>query len=236
MSVILVTGASTGLGLATVAALADAGHEVVLHARGESRVEDTRVLERAAGTAYADLASLEATVGLAHELNEHWHFDTVIHNAGTTDRSAASQVNVVAPYVLTALMRPPARTIVLSSGMHRSGSTDLRRRAAYSDSKLWVTALVMALAERRPEVLAHAVDPGWVPTRMGGPGAPDDLVEGHLTQVWLATAPEEDIQPRTGGYWHHGKAREPHRASRDGEFQASLLRHLEGLTGLRIER
>lgn len=233
MSLVLVTGASTGLGLATVTALLDAGHDVVLHARSADRVEDPAVLERVAGTAYADLSDLDATVALAHELDGFGRFDAVVHNAGTMDRGLATSVNVVAPYVLTALMSPPARSIVLSSGMHLSGSTDLVGGGSYSDTKLWVTTLVMAWAEHRPDTLWHAVDPGWVATRMGGAGAPDDLVEGHRTQVWLATAPEADIVPRTGGYWHHHEARDPHRATRDANFQRAVLNHLAERTGIR---
>ncbi|HEX5920019.1 MAG TPA: SDR family NAD(P)-dependent oxidoreductase [Nocardioides sp.] len=236
MSLILVTGASTGLGLATVDALLDAGHDVVLHARSADRVEDRRVLDRVAGTAYADLADVDATTRLAHRLDDIGRFDAVIHNAGTMDRSLAVAVNLVAPYVLTALMAPPDRTIVLSSGMHRSGTTDLERGGGYSDTKLWVTTLTMAIAALRPSTMAHAVDPGWVPTRMGGAGAPDDLVEGHRTQVWLASAPEEDIAPRTAGYWHHRAARAPHPAARDVDFQRQLLARLERRTGLAIDR
>jgi NAD(P)-dependent dehydrogenase (short-subunit alcohol dehydrogenase family) len=127
VSLILVTGASTGLGQATVDALVRDGHDVVLHARSEDRVEDAGVLDRVAATAYADLSDLDATAGLARELDGIGRFDAVIHNAGTMDRSLAVAVNVVAPYVLTTLMEPPARTIVLSSGMHRSGSTRLAR-------------------------------------------------------------------------------------------------------------
>jgi len=174
-------------------------------------------------------------VALAGELEAFGPFDAVVHNAGTMDRSLAVAVNVVAPYVLTALMQPPGRSIVLSSGMHLSGTTDLARGGSYSDTKLWVTTLTMALAGMRPSTLSHAVDPGWVPTRMGGGGAPDDLVEGHRTQVWLASAREDEIEPRTGGYWHHHAPREPHRATRDAAFQSSVLEHLEGLTGVRIE-
>ena len=58
--------------------------------------------------------------------------------------------------------------------MHRTGSTDLRRltdgTASYDDSKLWVTTLALALASRWEGTSSHAVDPGWVPTRMGGAG------------------------------------------------------------------
>ena len=235
MSLVLVTGASTGLGLATVHALLAASHDVVLHARSEDRVEDPQVLERVAGVAYGDLGDLDATVGLAQRLAGFGRFDAVIHNAGTMDRSLAAQVNVVAPYVLTALMEAPARSIVLSSGMHLSGSTDLAHGGDYSDSKLWVTTLTMALAGLRPSTLAHAVDPGWVPTRMGGAGAPDDLDEGHRTQVWLATAPEAEIDPRTGGYWHHRAPRPAHAAASDPVFQQEVLAHLEHRTGLAIE-
>src|SRR3712207_9479058 len=67
-------------------------------------------------------------------------------------RAEAVSVNTVAPYVLTALMTKPARLVYLSSGMHRRGSTDLDRLArgtgSYSDRKLWVTALALALATR----------------------------------------------------------------------------------------
>ena len=235
MSLVLVTGASTGLGLATVTALLEGGHDVVLHARSADRVEDPGVLHRVAGAAYSDLSDVDATVALARELERFGRFDAVVHNAGTMDRSLATAVNVVAPYVLMATMQPPVRTIVLSSGMHRSGTTDLSRGGSYSDSKLWATTLVMALAERWPSTMWHAVDPGWVPTRMGGRGAPDDLAEGHWTQAWLASAPEDEITPRTGGYWHHRTSREPHPAARDADFQQRLLEHLEGVTGLRIQ-
>ena len=70
--------------------------------------------------------------------------------------------------------------------MHLSGSPDLRgvdlaraRPRAYSDSKLYVTALAMAYARLWPDTMAHAVDPGCVPTRMGGPGPLLHRLEAH---------------------------------------------------------
>ncbi|WP_415125038.1 hypothetical protein [Microbacterium sp.] len=71
----------------------------------------------------------------------------------------------------------------------------------------YVLTAATALARRWPDVLAHAVDPGWVPTRMGGRSAPDSLDEGRRTQEWLAAADAEAITPRTGGYWCHLAAR-----------------------------
>jgi NAD(P)-dependent dehydrogenase (short-subunit alcohol dehydrogenase family) len=84
--------------------------------------------------------------------------------------------------------------------MHRSGDDSLRDLdwssrgwngiQAYCDSKLFVTTLALAVARRWPDVLSNVVDPGWVPTKMGGAGAPDDLEKGHLTQTWLAVSDE----------------------------------------------
>ena len=139
-------------------------------------------------------------------------------------------------------MERPARTIVLSSSMHRGGSPQHiadaiagRREATYSDTKLWATALFLDLARRWPDVLAHAVDPGWVPTRMGGAHASDDLTEGHRTQEWLAAAPEGDIDPPSYGYWHHHKAQRVHPAALDALFQKELISALEARTGIALQ-
>lgn len=240
MALVLVTGASTGLGLAVATSLTAAGHEVVLHARSPDRLDDPTVLDRVHGTVHGDLARLDATAGVAEQADRFGRFDAVIHNAGTMHHDGAVAVNTVAPFVLTALMARPARIIVLSSSMHLSGSADLATRdfatgaGSYEDSKLDVTALALALARRWPEVMAHAVDPGWVPTRMGGPSASDDLDEGSRTQEWLATAAPDDIVPRSGGYWYHRATRAPHPAATDPRFQDLLVRTLEAHTGLTL--
>jgi NAD(P)-dependent dehydrogenase (short-subunit alcohol dehydrogenase family) len=144
-------------------------------------------------------------------------------------------VNVVAPYLLTALIDRPQRLVYLSSGMHTGGraQTGDLRAGSYSDSKLLVTTLALALARLWPDVCSNAVDPGWVPTKMGGRGAPDDLRLGHRTQEWLATS--DDPEARTsGGYWFHQRRRPPHAAARDERFQDELLSALARLTGVSL--
>jgi NAD(P)-dependent dehydrogenase (short-subunit alcohol dehydrogenase family) len=164
--------------------------------------------------------------------------DAVIHNAGVYGGPPVLPVNVVAPYLLTALIERPQRLVYLSSGMHRGGRPSLtgldwsgrRVTGSYSDSKLFVTALAAAVARMWDDVFSNAVDPGWVPTKMGGPGAPDDLRLGHLTQEWLATS--DDPQARTsGGYWHHQRRVEPHPSVNDPRFHDQLLEDLARFTG-----
>lgn len=231
---ILVTGASTGLGLATADALARDGHRVVLHARRPDRITDEAVADRMHALVFGDLADRDAVFDVARQANDLGRFDAVIHNAGMID-GPVTAVNVIAPYILMASLTPPHRSIVLSSGMHRSGSPDLDRafagRGDYSTSKLLVTALAMWLARTTP-TLSHAVDPGWVPTRMGGRGAPDSLEEGHRTQEWLATADPTELHPTTGGYWYHREARSPHPQTTDERFQAALVRRLGQVSGV----
>src|SRR5206468_3114650 len=167
--------------------------------------------------------------------------NAVIHNAGVYTGPQVLPVNIVAPYLLTALIDRPERLVYLSSGMHRGGQANLigmdwsghRATASYSDSKLFVTTLAAAVARRCTDVFSNAVDPGWVPTKMGGPGAPDDLRLGHLTQVWLATS--EDPQARTsGGYWYHQRRAEPAPSVHDQRFQDQLLEELAHFTTTRL--
>ena len=109
-----------------------------------------------------------------------------------------------------------------------------RTTGSYSDSKLLVTTLSTAVARLFPSVLSNAVDPGWVPTRMGGPDAPDNLEQGHRTQEWLATSNDPDAL-NSGGYWHHNQLRDPHPATLDAAFQERLLVSLEQATGVALE-
>ena len=167
--------------------------------------------------------------------------DVVIHNAGVFSGPHIFTVNVVAPYLLTALIHRPRRLIYLSSGMHRGGrdalagsdASGLVPSVSYSDSKLYVTALAAAVARLWPGVASNAVDPGWVPTRMGGPGAPDDLRLGHLTQEWLATSDDPEALT-SGGYWYHQHRRQAHAAVYDLQFQNALLDYLARFTGERL--
>jgi len=254
MSRIFITGSADGLGLAAARTLIHDGHQVVLHARSGKRASALDELaSRSAGIVIGDLASEREIRSIAEEVNMIGRMDAVIHNAGVYQvpergntpegHATVLAVNTLAPYLLTALIEHPKRLIYLSSGMHRGAGDSLQdidwvqRRwnptTAYSESKLYLTALALAVARRWPAVPSNAVDPGWVPTRMGGPGAPDDLTLGHLTQTWLAVS--EDAQALTsGGYWHHRKRQSSARAALEPDFQDQVLAKLGELTGVSL--
>jgi len=246
MARVFITGSASGLGLLAGQQLIDEGHEVVLHARDKSR--DPGISEVVLG----DFMSMAEVRSVAAQANELGPYDAVIHNVAlgyqerrrivTEDGFAhVFAVNVLAPYLLTASMARPSRLVYLSYGMHRGGNPSLddlqweHRRwngsQAYSDSKLWDVVLAFAVARRWPGVPSNAVDPGWVPTRMGGRGAPDDLSQGAVTQVRLALGKIGG----TGGYYYHLTRANTHRAANDPALQDAFLAACAELTGTPIE-
>ncbi|MEV4702834.1 hypothetical protein [Actinoplanes sp. NPDC049316] len=178
----------------------------------------------------------------------------VVHNAGIGGGQAAPQrtgdglerifqVNTLAPYVLTALLPAPARLIYLTSGLEADGRVrlddlqwqdrDWDGMQAYSDSKLYDIMLAFAVARLRPGTLSNAVDPGWIRTRMGGPGATDDLPEGAETQVWLATS-DEPAATVTGRYFKRRRELRANPQAYDEELQDRLLAICADLTGVTV--
>jgi NAD(P)-dependent dehydrogenase (short-subunit alcohol dehydrogenase family) len=252
MSHVLITGSSDGLGLMAAHRLADQGHAVVLHARNSARANDARAaLPDAAAVVVGDLSSGAQTKRVAEQANALGKFDAVIHNAGVGYREPRRltedglehvfAVNVLAPYLLTALIDRPKRLIYLSSGMHRSGEPrldDLQWTArpwngaqAYADSKLYDVMLAFGVARRWPDVLSNAVEPGWVATKMGGPSAPDSLALGSVTQAWLAVS-DDPIATVTGGYFYHQRPRSTHPAAQSIDLQEELLARCADLSGV----
>jgi NAD(P)-dependent dehydrogenase (short-subunit alcohol dehydrogenase family) len=252
MARIFITGSSDGIGLMEARMLISQGHQVVLHGRNQKRADEALSKVPGALTAVVgDLASIAETKSLADQVNELGPFDAVIHNAGvyhdphgirTVDGlPQIFAVNSLVTYILTCLIRRPKRLIYTSSGLHRSGDASLSdltwssrpwsSSSAYDDSKLHNVILAFAVARKWPDVLSNAVDPGWVATKMGGPGAPVSIEEGARTQVWLAVSHEKEALV-SGRYFSHQQPRSFHPAAADSAVQEKYLSECARLSGV----
>lgn len=258
MARILITGSSDGLGSMVAQKLISRGHSVVLHARNAQRGEDaTAAAPGAAAVVTGDLSDMASTKSMAQQINDLGPFDCIIHNAGlyrggfrkTSDGiPALAAVNTLAPYILTALVTKPKRLVFLSSEMHQSGSADLSDplwakrgesgfsdNVAYCDSKLHNVLFAKAFARRWPDVQSNSLDPGWVPTKMGGSSASGSADAAVETYVMLAEGEEESAK-KTAEYFTPGKKLgSPKKATDDEERQDRLLEICSEFSGVKLQ-
>jgi NAD(P)-dependent dehydrogenase (short-subunit alcohol dehydrogenase family) len=177
----------------------------------------------------------------------------VIHNAAVGYRESHQltkdglphlfAINTLSAYILTALIERPKRLVYLSSGMHHHVDANLddilwkKRRwdgsAAYAESKLHDAMLAFAVARRWPQVSSNSLEPGWVPTQMGGRGAPDDMGQAHLTQAWLASGDDPKSQV-SGEYFYHLRRMEPNPQAHDPVLQDRLIAICAEISGVTL--
>lgn len=250
MKRVFITGSTTGLGLLAGKLLLEKGHHVVLHARNEHSAQEARnQLKQDVPFVIGDISDLTQMKSVVEQVNTLGPLDSIIHNAGVYERHSEQftkeglrtmfAVNVLAPFVISALLPRPERMVFMSSGMHLDGKFDLKdpqwktrpwnSTEAYCDSKLYDLMLTKWFARKWPETFINAVNPGWVPTRMGGAGAPDDLTKGAETQVWLSVSSEPGAFV-TGKYFHHMKQHHSNPEADSKEAQDDLVSYLEEIS------
>ena len=193
MTLVVITGATNGIGRAAAIELARQGADVALVGRSPERVADVAQQVRAAGARahehVADLELMGDVRQLAEELRaRHEHIDVLANNAGAifATRAETSEglertfaLNHLSGFLLTNLLRDRlagARVVTTSSDAHKGGQLDLEDLQSrnsyapmrvYGTSKLCNILFTRELARRAPELHANCFHPGVVRTGFG---------------------------------------------------------------------
>lgn len=230
----LVTGASSGLGIATATAFARLGAAVTLVVRDTAKGE--RVAAAIDGEVHVsrcDVSDLDDVRRFADTVE---NVDVLVHNAGVLPPARATTpqghevalaTHVLGPLLMTELLRPAGRVIFVSSGgMYTQrlplddpeySRGDYRGAAAYARTKRIQVAIVPLLARRWPEITVAATHPGWADTPGVTGSLPGfhrltsrflrDADDGADTTVWLAAT---EPAPESGLFWHDRRPRGTH--------------------------
>ncbi|MFL5855425.1 MAG: SDR family NAD(P)-dependent oxidoreductase [Solirubrobacteraceae bacterium] len=243
--IVLVTGATDGLGQAVAHGLAEAGHTVLAHGRDPGKLAEQ---EHAARTYRADFASLDEVKALADELLEREErIDVLVNNAGigTTlpgdgERMESHDgyelrfaVNYLAPFCLTERLRPRiAKRIVnvSSAGQMPIDFKDVMLERhydptrAYCQSKLAQVMHTFDLADMLDGVTANCLHPAtYMPTKIvlhARGSAVSSLEEGAQATERLAVDPELDGV--SGKYFNGRREARAEAQAYDGEARRRL--------------
>jgi NAD(P)-dependent dehydrogenase (short-subunit alcohol dehydrogenase family) len=221
----LVTGGNRGIGLEVCRQLAAKGYRVILAARdpgkGDAAAATLRGEVASVALDVTDTAGIQALAADLERRREH--VDVLVNNAAvlvgeatgvvettsaelrtTFDTNVFGLIAVSQAFVPGMIARKYGRIVNVSSKAGQLSSMGTYA-PAYSLSKAAVNAFTrqLAAATRGTGVLVNSACPGWVRTRMGGPGAPRSVEEGADTIVWLATLPAKGP---TGGFFSDRRA------------------------------
>ena len=221
--VALVTGANRGLGLETSRQLLARGLRVVMTGRDANATDRARRrlgdVSRNAIAIRIDVSD-RATIESARTevLSQFGRVDVLVNNAAillfesedvlsipteafreTFDVNLFGVIEMCRTFVPLMAQRGYGRVVNVSSGAGQLSRMSTYA-PAYSMAKVALNAFtrILAATYREQGVLANAVDPGWVRTRMGGASATRSVEQGADTIVWLATLRKDGP---TGGFF-----------------------------------
>ena len=255
--VVLVTGATDGIGEELARRLGAEGARVIVHGRSDERAQAARERVGGADAVAADLASFAQVRALAADVGRRYErIDALVNNAGigygtAPPRDARTddgheptwQVNFLSAFLLTLMVRGPlaagpgGRVVNVSSGVHGSGEVELeapdapRRTSPYGQSKIALVMFARELGERWRElgVDVSACSPGWIATKMGG-AAGAALAEGADTPFWLITDP--GLDGVTGRYFSSRQEQRPNPQVEDAGDRRRLWDLAAAATGV----
>jgi NAD(P)-dependent dehydrogenase (short-subunit alcohol dehydrogenase family) len=239
--IILITGATDGIGLETAKKFAALGHHLIIHGRNEQKLLSVKAQLMTLpcvfkiDTVTADLSELEQVRHLATTIIKNYPtLDVLINNAGvfkvanplcSNGLDVRFMVNTVAPYLLTQLLMPSMSKkgliINLSSAAQAPinikallGEVQLEDMQAYAQSKLGIRVWSHAIALTKGAPTCISVNPGsLLATKMVKEGF---SIQGHDinigVNILVKIALDEEIRAHNGEYFDND----------EGKFSAQL--------------
>lgn len=220
---VVITGANRGLGRRTAEVMADQGWRVFVGSRHREAGEQVAAALRARGgdavcvtLDVTDPDSVKAAVDTIGETADR--IDALVNNAGVYTHNDQHipgfdvevcvqllRVNSVGPLLMIQALQPLLRMAEASSVVNLTSDDARPDRAggeyiSYCMSKAAVNNLTVnaAVALRQDNILVNAVEPGWIPTDMGGADAPDDIDAAARLVAWAAALPGSAPDAPTG--------------------------------------
>jgi NAD(P)-dependent dehydrogenase (short-subunit alcohol dehydrogenase family) len=209
--VVLITGANRGIGFEIAKQLGSKGFRILLSGRNPESIAGAAEQLRGFGifteTLEMDVSDPDSIAEAAEScLERNLTPNVLINNAGILLKEDVRihqdhefvqmrtwNTNVFGPLriikAFLPLMSRPGRIINISSGGGSMSDPVGGWAPAYCASKSMLNALTRQLSHELSleKISVNAVCPGWVRTRMGGPGAPRSVEKGAETPVWLAS-------------------------------------------------
>lgn len=203
--IILITGATRGIGFAAARELKDRGATVVVGSRDRGRAE---IAAKKLGSDFVqlDLTDHQSVENAAVVIQErHGRLDVLVNNSAilldhyanlldlelemlreTLETNLIGTLRITRAFVPLLHQSSDPRIINLSSGAGQLEGEPQAWAPAYSISKTALNMLTQQLTVGLPKMMVNSMCPGWCRTEMGGEEAPFTPQQGADTLVWLA--------------------------------------------------